>query len=62
MRNTYITRIFIVLTFVLLFSTITPRMSHAESDPLQTFRFNLYLEPVTLDPALSSDGTTSTII
>lgn len=62
MRNTYITRIFIVLIFVLLFSTITPRMSHAESDPLQTFRFNLYLEPVTLDPALSSDGTTSTII
>lgn len=62
MRNTYITRILIVVTFALLFSTSTSRMIQAESDPLQTFRFNLYLEPVSLDPALSNDGTTSTIV
>ncbi|MGV7114754.1 peptide ABC transporter substrate-binding protein [Paenibacillus kyungheensis] len=62
MRSTYITRFLILFTSVLLFVTSTSSITQAATTTAKTFRFNLYLEPVTLDPALSSDSTTSTIV
>lgn len=62
MRSTYITRFLILFTCVLLFGTSTSSITQAATTTAKTFRFNLYLEPVTLDPALSSDSTTSTIV
>lgn len=62
MRRTYIARLVILLICVLLGGTSTSSITQAATAPAQTFRFNLYLEPVTLDPALSGDSTTSTIV